>query len=355
MKNNSTKTRIYDQQGLNKSQAWSKERSKKQAGKFFRLIVLAFVVILILTVAVQIPGLISKIQKPFPFIQSKFANYGDINTNHRTNILLVTEFGKKLKELGFISFENGNNKIKLFSIDPNTKIHTVKSSGSFSDLAFQNNQLNIDRLEVALVSSLGYVFDGYIVVNDNIKWINQQKLEKLIDDFYSPGFLLRITSNKAYLDRKIRTNLTFNEANNLIWFSKGLAPERVSFLDLTQSKDSNGFLDQQDASNKIGLLLTDDSISNAEVAVEVENASFVPGVGNILKNVITNLGGNVLSVTSGDEIEKTTLLVKNKNNPLGKRLETILGVKMQQAKSNDVFEGDIKVSIGNDYGSFFDF
>lgn len=353
MQTKATKNRLYDQQGLSQSRAWEKEKSRKQTGKFFRFVVLAFLGVILLTFAVKIPGLISRVQKPFPSIQSKFANYGDININHRTNILLVTSVDQKLKELGFISLEKGDRKLKLFKLDPNTKINTLVSSGRLSELSFKDKKLNIDRLEISLLGSIGYFFDGYIVVNDNISWVNQSFLEKLIDDFYSPGFLLQIGSKKDYLDRKMKTNLTFNEANNLIWFSKGLTPKRVSFVDLSQSKDSAGFLDAQDAANKIGLLLTDSAISNEEIAVEIENASSVAGVGSVLKNIITNLGGNVLSVTSVEETKQTSILVKNKNNVLGRRLETILGVKMQQVKKTDSLEGDIKVSIGNDYAAFF--
>ena len=260
-----------------------------------------------------------------------------------------------MTELGFISLEKGDRKVKLITIDPTVKIETLSQTSSFSKRAFTNGNLNIDRLEASLMLAVGYFFDGYIVVNDKINWINQASLEKLIDNFFSPGFFLKLGSSKDYLDRKMKTSITLDKATNLIWFSKGLTPERVTLVDLTKSIDSQGNFDSQSSANKIGLLLSDNNISKEEAAVEIENSSSVPGVGSILKAVVTNLGGNVLSVTKSEELEKSRILVKNKDSLLAKRLETILGIKMEKISKNDSIEGDIKLKIGNDFASFFDF
>ncbi len=355
MLKNTNKSRFYDQQIFNQGKRLAEEKSKKKAGQFFKVLVLFFLAIVLLTLVVQIPSLLGKIQKPFSFIQSKFAIRGDINTQHRTNILLVGQVDKKVTELGFISLEKGDRKVKLITIDPTVKIETLSQTSSFSKRAFTNGNLNIDRLEASLMLAVGYFFDGYIVVNDKINWINQASLEKLIDNFFSPGFFLKLGSSKDYLDRKMKTSITLDKATNLIWFSKGLTPERVTLVDLTKSIDSQGNFDSQSSANKIGLLLSDNNISKEEAAVEIENSSSVPGVGSILKAVVTNLGGNVLSVTKSEELEKSRILVKNKDSLLAKRLETILGIKMEKISKNDSIEGDIKLKIGNDFASFFDF
>ncbi len=355
MKNSFRQNRLYDQQGLNNSKVFSKEKSQKQNRKIFRFVVLVFLGIVLLTLVAQIPAVVNKLRKPFHSIQSEFANSGDVNLRHRTNILLVTHTGAKISELGFISLAKGDRKIKLFKIDPETKVLTVNSIGSLSELTFENKKLSIDRLEQSIAGSFGYYFDAYIVIDDKVSWINKDSLEKLVDSFNSPTFLLKIKSNKDYLDQKMKTNLTLNEANDLIWFSKSLTPERISFTDLSGSKTADGFVDLGSVKNKVGLLLTDSDISNEEAAVEIENASKVSGVGSILKDAITNLGGNVLTVSKADETGKSRLIVKNKNSFLGKRLETILGVKMEQQSKNQDFEGDIKVIIGDDYAAYFDF
>ena len=355
MLKNQTKNRFYDQQVSSQSKKLAEERSKKKAGQFFRVLVLFFLVVVSLTLVVQVPSLIGKIQKPFHFIQSKFASRGEINTEQRTNILLVTQVDKKVTELGFLSLEKGDRKVKLVKINPQAKIDTLTLSKSLSERAFTNGNLNIDRLEASLMVALGYFFDGYIVINDKINWINDAALEELIDSFYSAEFFWKLGSSKDYLDRKMKTNITLDKANSLIWFSKSLTPERVSLIDLTKNIDSQGIFDSQSSANKLGLLLSDNSISKEEAAVQIVNSSSVPGVGNILKAVVTNLGGNVLSVAKAEELEKSRILVKNKNNLLAKRLETILGVRMEKISNKDSIEGDIKLKIGNDFASVFDF
>ena len=355
MLKNQTKNRFYDQQVSSQSKKLAEERSKKKSGQFFRVLVLFFLVVVSLTLIVQVPSLIGKIQKPFHFIQSKFASRGEINIEQRTNILLVTQVDKKVTELGFLSLEKGDRKVKLVKINPQAKIDTLTLSKSFSERAFTNGNLNIDRLEASLMLTLGYFFDGYIVVNYKINWINKAVLEELIDSFYSPGFFWKLGNSKDYLDRKMKTNITLDKANSLIWFSKNLTPESVSLIDLTRSIDSQGIFDSQSSANKLGLFLSDNSISKEEAAVQIENSSSVPGVGSILKAVVTNLGGNVLNVSKAEELEKSRILVKDKNNLLAKRLETILGVRMEKISNKDSIEGDIKVKIGNDFASVFDF
>lgn len=350
-----TPNRLYDQQILVKSNNLAKERSRKQLAKFFRFVVLSFLAIILLTILIQVPSVVNKIRKPFHSLQSNLANRGEINTKYRTNILLATIDNNSLRELGILSFENGDKKIKLVILNPKTKFDSLETQTDFSNLVLQNKELNIDRLEASLIESLGYFFDGYIVVEDKSSWINKPYIEKLIDNFYSFNFFWKLGSNKDYLDKSLHTSLTLDKANDLIWFSKSLTPERVSLIDLSKTIDQRGYLDGQGAVNQIGLQLSDNAIVQQETAVEIENGSTVPGVANTLKGVITNLGGTVLSVEKGEQAKKSQILYKQKDTILAKRLETIFKVKSEPAKKDQVIEGDLKLIIGEDFAIFFDF
>lgn len=349
------RNRAYDQQRLSKSKAWVGENQRKQNKKIFRLLLLIFLSVVLVTLIAQIPSIVDKLRKPFVSIQSKFANLGEVNLKHRTNILLVNLENSSIRELGFLSLAKGDRKIKLIKLNSRLKVEESERLVNLQDLLLtKNKKLTIDRLEASLVRSLGYVFDGYVVVSNHANFIQPKPMEMLIDYFYSPSFFINLKTNKDYLDKNLKTNLTLDQITNLTWFGKNLAPDRVDFIDLTTSVDGNGLVDGQVAANRIGLLLTDSAIASEEQTIEIENASTVAGVGNVVKNVVANLGGNILAVAKGEQSDETLLLVRNKSSKLGQRLETILGVKMSQAKKGKI-DGDIKVIIGNDYGKFFDF
>lgn len=355
MLNNTKRTRIYDQQGSNQSKAREQEKAGKQTKKLLRLIILIFVVIIFLTGVVQIPGIVSKISKPFSQIPAEFANKTNPNLNFRTNILLATVEGNKLVELGALSFAKGDRKLVLVKFSPGARISGIKADYSFNDLFVTKEQkFDIDRLEAGLIAAVGYPLDGYVVLTNGQSLVNQTRLEKLIDNFYSLGFFFNLKASKDYLDKNLKTNLTVNNANDLIWQAKSLTPDRINFIDLQSSQDSNGYLDIQSANNKLGLLLADASISKEGAAVEIVNSSSVDGVGNILKTLIANLGGNVLNVTKAEESGKTEILSKDTNSPLAKKLSEMTGAKIKKAKNSET-NGDIKLIIGSDYAKFFNF
>lgn len=349
-------SRIYDQQGLSTSKTFLRENTKKQNKKIFRILLLIFFSLILLTLIAQIPSIINKLRKPFISIQGTFANLGEVNLKHRTNILLVNLNKVEIKELGFVSLEGGDHKIKLIKLNPKLKVLENNELVRVQDLLItKENYLNIDGFEASLVRSLGYVFDGYIVMTNSTNFIQPKPMEKLVDYFYSLGFFIKIKTNKEFLDTNLRTNLTLDQITNLSWFGKNLVPDRIDFIDLTKSIDGSGLIDNQLVTNRIGLLLTDTAISVEESTIEIENSSNVSGVGTVLKNIISNLGGSVLVVTKGEQTtNKTQLLVRSRSSKLGQRLETILGVKMQEIKKEKI-NSDIKVIIGDDYGKYFDF
>ncbi len=355
MLNNSQRTRIYDQQGLNQSKAWEREKSKKQTRKLLRLIILVFVVIIFLTAILQIPGIISRVSKPFGQIPAEMANKTKVDLNFRTNILLASVSGKKLVELGFLSFAKGDRKLILVKLDPNYKVVGVKADYSFNDLFVEGkSKYNIDHLESSMISSVGYPMDGYIVLTNGQNLVDPEKLEKLIDNFYSIGFFFNLKASKDYLDKNLKTNISLNNANDLVWFAKNLTPDRINFIDLRASKDPEGYLDTQSVGNKLGLLLSDPLVAKEGAAVEIVNASSVEGVGNIFKLVIANLGGNVLNTAKAEGEGETEVITKNKNSQLAKKLSEITAVKIKIVKDSEL-NTDIKLIIGDDYAKFFDF
>lgn len=343
------RNRIYDHQGFGKAARFSKDRKKKNLKNWVKLFFLGVLVLFAVFCITQIPGYVNKIRKPFKNIPGGFSNYSSLNNNYRTNILLVSFNHQKLNELAIAS---------LSPIDPKARIITLDTKVLGDLLIFENSSnfpTTLDILKSRTIKLLNYPIDSYVALNTDINWINQTSIEKLTDYAYSFSFFANILKNKDFLEYNLRTNLTINQIFALVNQVKALKPERFDFIKLAQIKDNSGNLDFQQIKNKLGVLLSDSKISDEGATAQIINASGVEGVGTLVKDIITNLGGNVIQVTSSDlQVEKSEVLAKDKKSFLGLRLSKILNQNLKNL-TKDKNNIDIKVIIGKDFGKNFDF
>lgn len=89
----------------------------------------------------------------------------------------------------------------------------------------------------------------------------------------------------------------------------------------------------------------DPVILEEKQSIEVINATDVPGLGNRLANLITNMGGNVILVSSGDKAQKSEVLYIEKNYT-AQRLAKVLGFKLTETKKKSI--PDVIIVIGVD-------
>lgn len=347
---------FFDQQALKRVQMQKNERRKRQTVLIFRLILVFTVGLVLLNLAFRLPAIYTKFAKPFQNLQSEFYRDVRIDFSNRTNLLLIGTANQELKELALASIEPGRKKIILLSLAPETLVFGKEQPKKLSDLVVfkQNNPENIEQLAAATLEILGYFSDGYILLSDSSAWISKKNLNQFVENStFSPNFIFNLTKNKKYLDEHLFTNLTIGEFYTLNTQIKKIPPERFDFVDTREFLNKQGFIESQKLLNEVSVKLNDSKVAEGNYAVEIINSSGVGGLGSVIKNLVSNLGANVVSVSSTPNLQtESKILVKEKNNHLAKRLETVLKTKMQVGKTDSL---DVRIILGEDFGKFFDY
>lgn len=92
-------------------------------------------------------------------------------------------------------------------------------------------------------------------------------------------------------------------------------------------------------------LFVDPGILDEKQNIEIINATDVYGLGNKLANLVTNIGGNVILVTTGDLEENSEIQYVN-DTYTAKRLSQILNFKLVKTKKKSI--PDVIIIIGKD-------
>jgi len=109
----------------------------------------------------------------------------------------------------------------------------------------------------------------------------------------------------------------------------------------TISKES----DIQELLRIISSFFVDPVILEEKQSIEVINTTDVPGLGNRLAVLITNMGGNVILVSTGDRAEKSEVLYIKKTYT-AERLAKVLRFKLTETKKKSI--PDVIIIIGKD-------
>lgn len=347
---------LLDQQAHFRSQERELQKRKKTTFFIFRLVISFVGLVILFGLVTRLPSYYTKVAKPFNNLQTNFYQSGNLNLNNRTNLLLVTTRDKRLVELALASYEMGKKKIEILKIPPTTLVSGQDGPIQLQDLlVYQNKQpANIDQFSAAAMEVIGYIPDGYILLNDNPDWISSESLNDVIaKSSFTPSFFLSFKKTKAYLDKHLLTNLTIAEFYELTSGVKKVLPERFDLIDLGKYATEEGFIDRQAMINEIGVKLNDSKIVEGNFAVEIVNASGIEGIGLVTKNIINNLGANVVLVSSSDEtISKNQLILNKKDNYLGDRVS---GIFEGDKKKEDLGSVDLKIIIGQNFGELFNF
>ncbi|HSW87992.1 MAG TPA: LytR C-terminal domain-containing protein [Candidatus Saccharimonadales bacterium] len=134
-------------------------------------------------------------------------------------------------------------------------------------------------------------------------------------------------------------NLNSVDALKLYMFAKHIRQNAIQTTDITLPPS------QTDLKTTIPALFIDDTFYHEALSISVINASGEVGLGNEVSQLLTNIGGNILSVTSGDTQEATTM-----QSPFGQdtysiqRLQKILHIQSQKMQKSGI--SDIIITIG---------
>lgn len=213
-------------------------------------------------------------------------------------------------------------------------------------------------------------FDG---VNSFTVLINEDKIQQIINfspknssisilsivdykENYAKSLEIPVDGTFSSEERVSGNNLSAILSRNILNFKMQKDLNFMDFLRLTlftntvKSTSINEKKISRQTSPQTLTLLTsslfvDPEILDEKQNIEIINATDVYGLGNKLANLVTNIGGNVILVTTGDLEESSEIQYVNETYTV-KRLSQILNFKLVRAKKK--FLPDVIIIIGKD-------
>jgi hypothetical protein len=209
------------------------------------------------------------------------------------------------------------------TISNNKTLEVVSLSGSSKTITLFKLNGNIGSKEAGQL--LEIPIDGFIVSSS-------LDLSQRPDSL----FLKSIFNAKT-----LQTNLTIIDLLKLMIFSKsipsGLVNTKSISIDITPSE-----------SDKIvGHLVTDELIEKDNQTIQVINGTNIGGLGNRLARFLTNMGGDVIIVATGNRPKKdSTISYIDQKTYTVERLQKVLGYPAIKEENNAI--SDITITIGED-------
>lgn len=226
---------------------------------------------------------------------------------------------------------------------------------------FQQNVFNpsqhftlsvIDKGTVKEIISFNPQIPGITVLKVNDKSIPYQTLAK---DFgvTSDGYLqldntMPLTTDVTALmwssiihNASLHTNLTIFDTVRLFLLSKNVATNNEVITDVTLH-NQNIATDTQ-----IAQALTDSDIASESISIQIINATDIAGMGQRLGKVLTNIGANVVDVSSAQNVQKkTTIAYYGDESMTLNHLQKLLTVTATEVRTQPI--ANIVITIGTD-------
>ncbi len=141
--------------------------------------------------------------------------------------------------------------------------------------------------------------------------------------------------------RNFKTDLTIIDAFRLFLFSRAVPKDFISTKNISVSSQS------LEVDKIISSLFADLELAKDGKTIEITNATEIPNLGGRLARLITNMGGNVVLITTDNAVKKeSAVFYTGKKSYTVDRLAEILGFKSLESQNLGI--ADVKIVIGTD-------
>lgn len=138
-----------------------------------------------------------------------------------------------------------------------------------------------------------------------------------------------------------QTNLTAYDKIRLLLFSRDVTVNNKTNNTITLSKESTA------SDTTVTNALTDQDISDENISIQIINATDITGFGQRLGRVLTNMGANVVDISTAQNTQqKSTIQYFGNETYTVKVLEKLLGIKATKLTRQTI--ADIIVTLGKD-------
>lgn len=236
-------------------------------------------------------------------------------------IILISLIAKSISIVSRSLFDNTNRFTISVSSNKNREVI------SFSPKAQSISVLHLDKdsKNLKIASTLAIPIDAKV---ENLSDINGNNISSLMFNLFL-----------NYKD--IKTNLTIFDILRLYLFARTVPPNYVYVKHISLSLDSSKI------DKIVSQLFSDEVIEKENANVEIINATNVAGLGNRLGRIVTNIGGNVVIVSTENKEEAlSTVSYSGRKSYTVEKLSKILGFKVVKVNKKSI--ADIVIVIGKD-------
>lgn len=280
-------------------------RRKKHVQKNSVGLVLGFIIVVVILIGISLAFRVYALIK-----ESRFDGI------HRFTIALSSEEKTELNKAPYfeiISFAPDSHTISLVLIEKNIQLTGIGKT-----------------LEIPIDAAIFYK------QKQNIP-------KKILSNKDVESILLRLLVSY----RDVSTNLTIIDLARLWFIARSWPRSAVTFASITNSSD------QIEISKFASSLFIETEMVEEKNTIGVVNGTDEAGLGNRLSRLITNMGGNVVSISTSDTpITRSSISYFGNKSYTVSRLQKVLGFKEKKLEKQAI--SDIIITIGKDYrGSIF--
>jgi hypothetical protein len=325
-----------------------------------RTIALAFwalgTILLILLIG-KLFVVLASLNKPFTE-DFKVAKTYTWNGTYSVNVVV------KADDLSLINYDPVNSLVTVIKVPDDTQISLPKGYGNYPASSIyelgeaERPPVGASLIKASFAHLFGLPVDGFILVEKSEKF---HTIEEFVEQSrHSPLSVVELVSH-------IKTDLSPLETFKLFAAINRLRQDKIQYVDIGRTNITESKL-LPDTTRVLGIdsihldlfvrqRLKDQSMVADEISIAIFNATDHPGLAQEAARVITNLGGNVISVNNTSKLLETSQVIAAKNSKEKSRIRLSQMFAPQCVKggcsSDDdkviSSRADITVVLGEDY------
>lgn len=216
---------------------------------------------------------------------------------------------------------------------------TVYSDKNLEIVSFfpTNHSISILRIEegnkdLKVGKFLKIPVDGFIKAKSNLAeasfWEENKDIASLM-------------SNIFFNYNNIKTNLTIIDILRLVLASKTTPLNNIISHSISSS------LESQKVDKIVQKIFKDEEVDKENLTIEIINATYETGLGSRLSRLVTNMGGNVVVVSTESNSQKNSIILYNgKKSYTVEKLSKVLGFRTSEMNKQSI--ADVTIVIGED-------
>lgn len=285
-----------------------------------------------------------------------------IKVSDRTNLLLVRLTGSDPVELAVLSI-GGGGKAKVLPLPVTLYTTLARGYGFYSlsgawKLGNLEGKEGLNLLRDSVSRTLAIPIDGYLAVSESW-WANFSaqygSVSAVSAHLTSWQFILSL-AEPSFPGTGVYGSISGWQGRNLAWMIRsggGLEELNLSGTTITQSSEDGPLtvIESNTFDSKLGPHFYESGTLREHARVSIINSSGIVGAGSTLARYIKNLGGEVITVGSGEEVAKSEIRDHLGGSKLGVRLAPLIRANI--VTDSKPGRADLEIVIGRDNKGWF--